>query len=67
LTIGLCGAYFLSTAMAALLVGVDPRDEVTFVAISALLSAVALAACLLATRRATQLDPLVALRTGSGS
>ena len=62
LTIGLAGAWFTSQALRPLLVQVTPNDPMTFAAISMLLSLVALAACLVPARRATRLDPLVALR-----
>jgi predicted permease len=63
LTLGLAGAFFLSRVLTTLLVaGVPPNDPVTFVAITVLLSAVALTACLVPARRATRVDPLTALR-----
>jgi putative ABC transport system permease protein len=62
LTIGLAGAYFLSQVLGTLLVQVTPRDPVTFGAITGILSFVAIAACVLPARRATRVDPLIALR-----
>jgi len=62
LTLGLSGAALASRALRPLLVQVAPHDLATFVGITLLLSTVALAACLIPARRATRLDPLVALR-----
>ena len=60
--VGLAGAYALSRLLATLLFGIQPRDPVTFAVVAALLSAVALAACLVPARRASRVDPIVALR-----
>ncbi len=62
LAIGLSGAYGLSRVLQTVLVQVSPNDPVTFVSITVLLTAVSIAACLLPARRATRVDPLVALR-----
>jgi predicted permease len=62
LVLGLTGAYFLTRTMASLLFGVSARDQITVVAISLLLALVALAACYIPARRATRVDPMVALR-----
>ena len=62
LTIGLIGAFFLSKVMRTLLVQITPSDPVTFAAITAILAIVAIAACVLPARRATRVDPLIALR-----
>jgi putative ABC transport system permease protein len=59
---GLAGAYALSRLLATLLFGIQPRDPLTFGVVAALLSAVALAACLVPARRASRVDPIVALR-----
>jgi len=62
LALGLAGAYALSRVVEALLVQVSPTDPATFIGISVFLSAVAIAACVLPARRATRVDPLIALR-----
>ncbi|HWW75235.1 MAG TPA: ABC transporter permease, partial [Pyrinomonadaceae bacterium] len=62
LAVGLCGALALTRAMASLLYEVKPADPLTLAAAAALLGAVALLACLLPARRATRVDPLIALR-----
>jgi putative ABC transport system permease protein len=63
LTVGLAGALALSRLMQSVLIQIGPSDPMTFAVITLLLTAVSIAACLLPARRATRVDPLVALRT----
>lgn len=60
--IGLAGAYSVTRVMSSLLFEVVPTDLLTFIAVSVSLIAVALLACFIPARRATKVDPLVALR-----
>ena len=62
LTIGLTGAWFATAALPTQIVGNSPNDPRMFSFVTAVLVLVSLAACLIPTRRATRLDPLVALR-----
>jgi putative ABC transport system permease protein len=62
LVIGLVGSLLLTRFMSKMLYEVDTFDPVTFAAISLLLVSVALLACYIPARRATKVDPMVALR-----
>ncbi len=61
--VGLIGATFLTRLISGLLFGVQPWDPLTFVTVPFLVVTVALLACWLPARRATHVDPVVALRS----
>jgi putative ABC transport system permease protein len=60
--IGVAGALGLTRLLAGMLFAVRPADPLTFVCVSLLLIAVALASSYIPARRATKVDPMVALR-----
>jgi putative ABC transport system permease protein len=60
--IGLAGSFFAARLLSGMLFGVAPSDPFTFASVAFVLVAVAMAACYIPARRATRVDPLVALR-----
>jgi putative ABC transport system permease protein len=63
LLLGVAGSFGLTRLLQNLLFGIGDRDPVTLVTVFVLLGLVALAACLLPARRATRVDPVIALRS----
>jgi len=62
LAVGLAAAFAGTRAIASLIVGVRPTDATTFVTVVILLAVIAMVACWIPARRATRVNPLVALR-----
>jgi putative ABC transport system permease protein len=62
LVVGVTGGLAVTRVMTDLLFGVTTTDAVTFISVGGLLVGVALLACYIPARRATRIDPLVALR-----
>jgi putative ABC transport system permease protein len=60
--VGIVGALLLTRLLRSLLFGIGPADIVTYGALAILLTIVALIACYVPARRATKVDPLIALR-----
>ena len=64
LGVGIAGALAATRLLQGLLYGVEPLDAATFVAAPVVLATLAVVACLNPARRATRVDPVVALRHG---
>jgi predicted permease len=62
IAVGLSASFALTRLMKSLLFGVEPTDPLTFSVVASLLTLVALLACWIPARRATKVDPLLALR-----
>ena len=62
LVIGLAGAMWVARSLEALLFGITPQDGATFATVTAVFLTAAVAACYVPSRRATRVDPVIALR-----
>jgi ABC-type antimicrobial peptide transport system permease subunit len=60
--LGLAGAFAVTRVLASALYAVRPTDPLTFRAVSLLMMALVVVASYIPTRRATEIDPIVALR-----
>jgi putative ABC transport system permease protein len=63
IALGLIGAFALTRLMKGFLFGVTATDPMTYIAVTTLLMAIAMLACFIPARRATKVDPVIALRS----
>ncbi|HMC54941.1 MAG TPA: ABC transporter permease [Gemmatimonadaceae bacterium] len=63
IALGLVGAFGVTRVVASLLIGVSPTDPLSFASVPLFLAAIAFLASVIPARRATQVDPIIALRT----
>lgn len=61
-TLGLAGAWWATRVLASQLYGVQPNDAATLAGVALVLAAAALLACYFPARRATRINPIIALR-----
>ena len=62
IVVGLIGAFGVTRVVRSLLIGVSPTDPLSFISVPIFLGAVAFLASFIPARRATQVDPIIALR-----
>jgi ABC-type antimicrobial peptide transport system permease subunit len=62
LGVGIAGAFGLTRVKSSLLFGVSPTDPATSAGVPLILATVALLACYISAKRATRVDPMIALR-----
>jgi predicted permease len=62
IALGLTGAFLLARVLASQLYGISPTDSLTYLIVAVLVALVTMAACYIPARRATRVDPIVALR-----
>jgi ABC-type antimicrobial peptide transport system permease subunit len=64
MALGLLGAFLATRLLSSQLYGISAFDPLTYVAVVGVMTLVVVLACWVPTRRATRIDPLIALRNG---